>query len=120
MRNVGFGLKVVVITNEVFHRVVREKRLEFLVELGCERLVVCQNQCGLAHILDDICHCKCLARTGHAEERLELFAVLESVRKFFNGFRLVACRPVRAFQNKFGTGARLELLQLSGQAPLGR
>src|SRR5689334_24968221 len=37
LRNVRFGLVVVVIADEVVHRVVREERLEFLVELGRDR-----------------------------------------------------------------------------------
>ena len=120
MRNVGFGLEVVVIADEVFHRVVREESLEFLVELRRERLVVRQDQRRLAHVLDDVCHRESLAGTGDTEERLELFSVLETVCQFLNGFRLVARRPVRANKFKVRTRRRLELLQVPWQTLLGR
>ena len=120
MRNVGFGLEVVVIADEVFHRVVREESLEFLVELRCERLVVRQDQRRLAHVLDDVCHRECLAGTRHAKECLELFAILETVCQFFDGFGLVASRPVRANKFKVRTRRRLELLQVPWQTLLGR
>ena len=83
MGNVRFGLEVVVIADEVFYRVVREERLEFLVKLGGERLVVREDERWLPDILDDVCHRERLAGTGYAEKRLELFAVLESFGQFF-------------------------------------
>ena len=116
VRNVRFGLEVIVVAHEVFHRVVREERLEFLIELGGERLVVRENERRLADILDDVCHRECLAGTGHAEERLELFAVLETFGQFFNGFGLVACGSVRTHKVEICTRGRLELLEFSRQA----
>ena len=116
MGNVRFRLEVVVIADEVFHRVVREERLEFLIELGGERLVVREDERRLADILDDVCHRECLAGTGHAEKRLELFAVLEAFGQFFDGFGLVASGTVRTYEVKIRTRGRLELLEFSGQA----
>ena len=119
VRNVGFGLEVIVIAHEVFDRVVREERLEFLIKLGGERLVVREDERWLTDILDDICHRERFAGSRHAEERLELFAVLETFGQFFDGFRLVAGSTVRAHEIKICTRGRLELLEFSGQA-LGR
>ena len=119
MRNVRFGLEVIVIADEVFHRIVREERLEFLIELSGERLVVREDERWFSDIFDDVCHCECFAGTGHAEKRLELFTVLETFGQFFNGLGLVACGTVRTYEVKIRTSGRLELLEFSGQA-LGR
>ena len=98
----------------------REECLEFLVELGSERLVVSQDQRRLAHVLDDVRHRERLAGTRHAKQRLELLPVLETFRQFFDGLRLVARRPVRANKFKVRTRRRLELLQVPWQTLLGR
>ncbi len=44
--DVGFGLVVVVIGDEIFDRVVREEVLEFVIELGGQRLVVRHDERG--------------------------------------------------------------------------
>ena len=103
MRNVRFGLKIVVVADEVFHRIVREERLEFLIKLRRQRLVVSENQRGLAYVLDDVCHCERLAGTGHAKQRLKLFSVLETFGEFLNGLRLVTRRAIRAHKFKVRT-----------------
>ena len=49
LRDVRFGLVVVVVADEVPDGVVREQLLELLVELGGERLVVADDQRRLVH-----------------------------------------------------------------------
>ena len=120
VRNVRFGLEVVVIAHEVFHRIVREERFEFLVELCRKRLVVREDQRRLAHVLDDVRHRESLAGTRHAEERLELFSVLETFGQFLNRFWLVTRRTVRAYEFKVRARVGLELLQVSRQTLFGR
>ena len=70
-RDVGLGLVVVVVADEVLHRVVGKELAELVVELGGQRLVVRDDQRGLLHALDDVGHRERLARAGHAEQRLE-------------------------------------------------
>ena len=120
MRNIRFGLEIVVIAYEVFHRIVREERLEFLIELRRERLVVRQDERRLAYVLDDIRHRESLAGTRHAKQRLELFAALKTSCEFFNRFRLVTRRSVRAHEFKVRASRRLELLEMSRQTLFGR
>ena len=120
VRNIRSGLEVVVIADEIFHRVVREESLEFLVELCRKRFVVRQDERRLAHVLDDVCHRESLAGTRHAEQRLELFAAVKSLGQFLDGFRLVARRAVRAHELKVRARIGLELLQVPRQALLGR
>ncbi len=112
VRNIRFGLEIVVIAYEVFHRIVREKRLEFLVELRRERLVVRQNQRRLAYVLDDVRHRESLAGTCDAKQRLELLPVLETFGEFLYGLRLVARRSVRAHEFEVRARRRLELFEV--------
>ena len=120
MRNIRFGLEIVVIAHEVFHRIVGEERLEFLVELRRQRLVVREDQRRLAYVLDDVRHGERLAGTRDAKQRLELFSVLETFGEFFDGLRLVARCPVRAHEFEVRASGRLELLQFPRQTLLGR
>ena len=73
--DVGFGLVVVVIADEVADGVVREELLELAVELGGERLVVRHHQRGPVHPGDDVGHRERLARAGDAEQGLVLLAL---------------------------------------------
>ena len=53
-RQIGLGLEVVVVADEVLDRVVREELLELLVELRRQRLVVRHHQRRLLHRLDHL------------------------------------------------------------------
>ncbi len=44
LRNVGLGLVIVVIADEIMHRVVRKKLLELAIQLGGQRLIVREHQ----------------------------------------------------------------------------
>ena len=55
-RKVGFRLVIVVIGNEILHRIGREEALEFSVQLGGQCLVVAQDQGRALQLLDDIRH----------------------------------------------------------------
>ena len=73
-RDVGLGLVVVVIGDEVLHPVLREELLELVVELGGQGLVVGDDQGGLLEALDDIGHGVGLARACDPQEGLEILA----------------------------------------------
>ncbi len=60
-RKIGFRLVIVVIGYKILHSIGREEALEFSVQLGCESLVVAQDQGGTLELLDDIRHRECLA-----------------------------------------------------------
>ena len=74
LRDVGFGLVVVVVADEVVDGVVGEEFLEFAVELGGQGLVVRHHQRGPLLLLDDVGHGEGLAGAGHAHEHLVLLA----------------------------------------------
>ena len=89
-RNVRFGLVVVVVADEVLHRVVGEEPAEFLKELGGERLVVRHHQRRPVHARDRLRHREGLSRAGHAEQHLVTVAALEPIDQLSNRPRLVA------------------------------
>jgi hypothetical protein len=68
--DVGFRLVIVVVGDEILHRVVREKLLELPVELGRQGLVGGQDQGGQVHLGDDVGHGKGLAGAGDPQEHL--------------------------------------------------
>src|ERR1019366_10351321 len=72
--DVGLGLVVVVVGDEVLDGVVGEEMLELVVELGGEGLVVREDERGTLHGFDDLRHGEGLAGTGDAEQDLILLA----------------------------------------------
>ena len=91
---IGLGLVVVVVADVVFHGVVREETLHFLVELRRQRLVVTEDERGLPGAGNHVGHGESLARTRHAEQHLRAVAPTDSVGKFLDGFGLVASRLI--------------------------
>ena len=89
-RNIGLGLVVVVIADEVFDRVVGEERPEFAVELGRERLVRGKDQRRPLDFLDHLGHGESLARAGDAEQNLGAVLALDALDDVGDRLRLVA------------------------------
>ncbi len=100
LRDVGLGLVVVVVADEVVHRVVREELLELAVELGGQRLVVREDQRRPLHGLNDVGHRERLARAGDAHQHLVLAARLRARDQRGDGLRLIAGRLKRTFETK--------------------
>ncbi len=69
-RDIGFGLVIVVIGNEILDGVIREERLELAVKLRRQRLIRRQDQRGPLRFLYHLRHCEGLARAGHAQQHL--------------------------------------------------
>ncbi len=68
LRDVGLGLVVVVVGDEVLDRVARKERLELAVELGRERLVGRDHQRGAAETRHHVGEGEGLAAAGHAQQ----------------------------------------------------
>jgi hypothetical protein len=90
--NVGLGLVVVVVGDEVFDRIVGEEVAELGIELGCQRLVVSKHQCGLLHLLDDVGDDVSLPGASSAQERLMLEPIADALHDGLDRLRLVAGR----------------------------
>ena len=95
-RNVSLGLVVVVIRNEVFDGVLREKSLELRVELGGQGLVVCQHEGRASGVLDDVGYGEGLSRAGYPQQGLGRKAAFDPLGELADSFRLVAGRTVVA------------------------
>ena len=93
-RDVGLGLVVVVVADEVLDRRARQQLAELVAELGRERLVVRDDQRRAFRLGDHARHGEGLARAGDAEERLEALAAPQALRQLADRPRLVARRLV--------------------------
>ena len=87
---VGFGLVVVVVGDEVLGGVFGEELAELGVELGGEGLVGGDDEGGAGVAGDDVGHGEGLAAAGDAEEGLVLVAGLEALHELVYGLGLVA------------------------------
>ena len=88
-REIGLGLVVVVVADEVLDGVVREVLLELGAELGCQGLVVAHHQSRPLHLFDDVSHREGLAAAGDTEKGLLLVAFLEALHQPGDGLGLV-------------------------------
>ena len=91
-RDVGLGLVVVVVADEVLDRVVGKEAPELLIELRGQRLVVRHHQRRPVHARDALRHGEGLARPGDAEQDLRLIAALQAVDELVDGPRLIAAQ----------------------------
>jgi hypothetical protein len=107
-RHVGLGLVIVVVGDEILHRVVREKRLEFAIELRRQGLVRRQYQSRALHLGDHIGNAERLARAGHAEQRLVGQAGLDALDHLADRGRLVASGLETGHELEFGHGITLK------------
>ena len=98
--NVGLGLIIVVIADEIAHRAVREELAELAGQLRRQRLVVRDDQRRPLRRADDIGHGERLARSGHAQQHLIAQPVLEALRQLLDGLRLIPLRLKPAVQFK--------------------
>ena len=89
-RHVGFGLVVVVVGDEVLHRVVGEEALELAVELGGQRLVGRQHQGRALGRRDHLRGGEGLARAGDAEQHLVALVLVDARDQLGDGGGLVA------------------------------
>ena len=99
--DIGLRLVVVVVGDEIFHGVVREKRAELGAELGGQRLVVGQHQRRAVALGNDVRHREGLAAAGDAQQGLAAVAPLYPLYQLCDGLRLVARGGVGRHQMEF-------------------
>ena len=73
--DIGFGLVVIVVGNEIFHRIIGEKLPKFGAKLGGKGLVVGEHKGRAVELGDNIRHGEGLARTCHTQQNLFLHAL---------------------------------------------
>ena len=89
-RNIRLRLIIIVIRDEILHRVLREVFLHLTVQLASQGFIVRNDQGRLFQCRDDVRHRKGLAGAGHPQQGLELIPLKEALRQCLNRFRLVA------------------------------
>jgi hypothetical protein len=92
--DICFWLVVVIITDKVLHRVVREEFLELAAQLGGQGLIGRQHQGRPLSGLDYLGHGEGFTRTGSAQEHLPAVAFIQPVNQGGNSLRLVAAGNV--------------------------
>ena len=104
MGNVRLRLVVVVVGDEILHRILREKLPELLAELGRQGLVVGQHQGGPLDLFDDLGHGVGLAAAGDAQQHLLAQPRLQPRRQLLNGLGLVAGGGIFRYDFEFWHG----------------
>jgi hypothetical protein len=74
--DIGFGLIIIVVADEIFHRIVGEEALHLAIQLRGEDLVGRQNQRRALSRLNDLRHGEGLARAGDAQQHLRVVPAL--------------------------------------------
>ena len=100
LRYVGLRLIVVVVGNEIAHRVVGHELAEFGAQLRGERLVRLDDERGTLQPFDQPCGGGGFAGAGGAHEHHVVLAVLDARGQFLDGLRLVSGWSVRRFDHK--------------------
>ena len=92
--HIGLGLVIVVVGDEVLHRVVGKELAELSVELGGQGLVRRQHQRRPIHRRHHVGDGKGLARAGDAKQGLVAQASLQALHQPGNGRRLITRRLI--------------------------
>ncbi|MNK72292.1 hypothetical protein D3C87_917650 [compost metagenome] len=90
-RHIGFRLVIIVVGDEIFHRIVGEEVLELRIELRGQRLVRRENDSRALRRLNYLGHGEGLAGAGDAEQDLAALAGIDAFHEVVDGRRLVAC-----------------------------
>ena len=105
-RDVGLGLVVVVVGDEVLDGVLREVRAELVAELRRQRLVVGDDESRPLQPLDRRRHGHRLARAGRAEQGDAAVAAIDRLGQRVDGLRLVRRGRVDRIELERGHGPR--------------
>ena len=116
LRHIGLGLVVVVVADEVLHCVLRKELAKLAVQLRGQGFVGRKDDGWPPQAGDDVGHGEGFARTRHAQQGLEGFAVFHALHQLFDGGGLVAGRGIRLEQVKGRAGKFHKLTRSRGSA----
>ena len=100
LRNIGFRLVVVVVRNEIAHRIVWHEFTELGAQLRCQRFIRFDDQRRALQTFNKPCRGGGFASSGGAHEHHIVLTVFNAFRKLFNRFRLVTARLIWRFDHK--------------------
>ncbi len=89
-RHIGFGLVVVVVGDEILHRIMGKIRLELAVQLRRQGFVRRQDQSGTLNVFNHFRHGESLAGAGDSEENLVLLRLVDPLHQLRDRMGLVA------------------------------
>src|ERR1051326_1479542 len=92
--DVGLGLVIVVIADEILDRVLGKEFPELRAKLRRQRLVVRDDERGTLDLLDDVPHRECLSRSRHPQQRLIAMSRVQSFYQPGDRLGLVALHGV--------------------------
>jgi hypothetical protein len=90
LRDVGLGLIIVVVTDEIFHGVVGKQFLELFIKLGREGFVMADDQRRPLQSLDDVGHCERLSAARDAQQDVVILVAGKVLHQPVDGSRLIA------------------------------
>ena len=100
LRHVGLGLVVVVVADEILHRILREELAELAVELSSQGFVGGKHNGGPTQAGDHVGHGEGLTRARHAQQRLKHLTVAHTFDQLLNRRGLITGGRVRHEQLK--------------------
>ena len=103
---------IVIVADEVLDRILRKERLEFLIELGRQGLVVGDDQHRHVVVGYQVRHREGLATAGDAHQRLERRPLLDAGGQLVDGLRLIARRLIRTIQFVYAHAEHLPRIQI--------
>ena len=74
---IGLGLIVVIVRNEIFHGVVGKIAHHFLMQLASKGLVVAHDEGGNVELLNDVGHGEGLTAPRHAEQHTSFLSIFQ-------------------------------------------
>ena len=90
--DVGLGLIIIVVADEILDVILREKALKFAIKLRREGFIMRHYECWNSKPLNNICHGKCFTRAGNSEKSLVFVAALKARDDAFDRFFLILAR----------------------------
>ena len=98
---IRFGLIIIIIADEILHRIFGEELLQLVIKLCRKGFIMRNDQSRLLDFLNDICHREGFARACYPQQSLEFQALLEALRNFFNRLRLITGRFIFRYHFEF-------------------
>ena len=90
-RDIGLGLVVIVIADEILDRIIGEKVFELPIKLSCQGLVMGKYDCGALCFFNHLGHGEGLARASCPQQNLVAIPICYGGCKLSNRAGLVAC-----------------------------
>ena len=100
-RHIGFGLVIIVVGDEILHRIMRKVFLHLPVKLCRECFIVRHDDRGAFELLNHVGDGKGFTGTGYTQQGLVHQAIIDALYQFFDRFRLISGGLIISLKFKF-------------------